>query len=105
MISGVCERGVCTSFSVLEIPVVLESSFSFRTQVVGGVLVYMRDPLLASRSFSTSSSPLANLASRLSRAQFFNIHTWISLSEVSAHLQKINRFVPTISVETMTFSD
>ena len=68
-----------------------------------GVLVYMRDPLSASRSFSTSSSPLANLASRLSRAQFSNIHTWISLNEVSAHLRKINRFVPTISVETMTF--
>ena len=43
--------GVCTSFSVLEIPVVLELSFSFRTQVVGGVLVYMCDPLLASHSF------------------------------------------------------
>ena len=38
MISGVCESGVCTSFSVLEVPVVLESNFSFRTQVVGGVL-------------------------------------------------------------------
>ena len=67
---------------------------------MGGVLVYTR--LLASRSFSTSSSPLANLASRLSRAQFFNIYTQISLSEASAHLRKINRFVPAISMETMT---
>ena len=67
MISGVCESGDCTSFSVLEVlclvPVVLGLSFKLWNDVV----VNLHDPP-SSRSFSTSSSPLANLASRLNRA-------------------------------------
>ena len=102
MISGDFESGDCSSFSMLEVlylvPVVLESSF----RLWNDVLVNLRDPP-SSRSFLTSSSPLANLASRLSRPQFLNtIHIWIGLYEVSARLRKINGFVPTISVETMT---
>ena len=99
MMSGDCESlGDCSSFSMLEvlclIPVVLESSFGLWDDV----LVNLRDPP-SPRSFSTSSSPLANLASRLSRPQFLNIHIWIGLYEVPARLRKINGFVPTISVE------
>ena len=98
MISGVCESGECTRFCVLEVlclvPVVLGLSFKLWNDVV----VNLRDPP-SSRSFSTSSSPLANLASRLSRPQFLNINIRIGLYEVSAHLRKINGFVPTISVE------
>ena len=97
MILGVCQSGDCSSFSMLEVlcpvPVALESSF----RLWNGVLVNLRD--LSSRSFSTSLSPFANLASRLNRPQFLNMHIWIGLYEVSARLRKINRFVPTISVE------
>ena len=89
---SVCESGDCSSFSMLEVlclvPVALESSF----RLWNGVLVNLRDP--SSRSFSTSSSPLANLASRLSRPQFLNTHIWIGPYEVSARLRKINGFVP-----------
>ena len=99
IMSGICKSGGCNSFSMLEIlclvPVVLESSF----RLWNGVLVKLHRDRPSSRSFSTSSSPLANLASRLSRPQFLNIHIWIGLYEVSAHLRKINGFVPTISVE------
>ena len=53
MISGVCESGDCSSFSMLEVlclvPVVLELSFGLWNDV----LVNLRDPL-PSRSFSTS---------------------------------------------------
>ena len=81
MISGVCESGDCSSFSMLEVlclvPVVLESSF----RLWNGVLVNLRDPP-SSRLFSTSSSsPHANLASGLSRPQFLNIYIGIGLHE------------------------
>ena len=98
MMSGVCKSGDCSSFSVLEVlclvPVVLESSF----RLWNDVLVDLRDPP-SSRSFSTSSSRLANLASRLSSVQLLNIHIWIGLYEVSARLRQVKEFVPTISVE------
>ena len=77
------------------VPVVLESSVRLWNDVLAN---FLRDPP-SSRSFSTPSSPLATLASRLSRAQFLNIHMWIGLRGVSARLRKINGFVPTISVE------
>ena len=100
MMSGDCEGGDCSMPEGLKpkvlclVPIVLESSF----WLWDGVLVNLRDPP-SSGSFSTPSSSLAKLASRLSRPQFLNIHIWIGLYEVSARLRKINGFVPTILVE------